>query len=201
VRILKKRKLVYGIGINDSDYSVYPKISGMEVICPYYRAWANMIRRCYCAKLQAKYPTYTGCSVVPEWHSFMTFRAWMIEQPWEGNDLDKDILFPGNKVYGPNTCVFISHGLNSFTTESASARGEWPIGADWHKRAGKFRASCRNPFTGKQEHLGLFTCPNEAHEAWRTRKHEHALALAAQQTDPRVAKALSTRYLKEGDAK
>lgn len=154
-----------------------------------------MLKRCYSAKLQAKYPSYIGCSVVPEWLSFMAFRAWMIRQNWVGMELDKDLLFPGNKVYSPNTCVFISDALNKFTTDSAAARGEWPLGVDWRKHSGRFRALCSNPFTGKREHLGYFTCSDAAHEAWRKRKHEIALQLAAEQTDPRLAAALTTRYL------
>ena len=193
----KRNKLVYGVGINDADYSVHPEINGKRVMCPFYLTWRNMLMRCYDPKCQAKYPTYIGCSVVPEWHRFMTFRAWMTMLDWQGRELDKDILVPGNKVYGPQTCVFISHGLNNFTTDHAAARGEWPIGVCWNKRNGKFQAYCGNPFTSKKEYLGLFTCPDEAHEAWRARKHELALQIAALHADPRIAAALSIRYLKQ----
>jgi hypothetical protein len=37
----------------------------------------------------------------------------------------------------------------------------------------------------------------QAHEAWRKRKHELALQIAALHADPRIAKALSIRYLPE----
>jgi len=194
IEMRKKNKLVYGVGVNDADYLVRPRISGKMVTCPFYAAWHSMLKRCHCAKFQAKRPTYIGCSVVPEWLSFMAFRAWMIRRNWVGNDLDKDILVPGNKVYGPQTCVFISGGLNNFTIDRAADRGEWPIGIYWNKQKGKFLAQCNNPFTGKREYLGYFTCPDEAHEAWRKRKHELSLQLAAEQTDPRLAAALATRY-------
>jgi hypothetical protein len=190
----KKNKLVYGFGVNDADYEVQGKINGSRYICQFYRVWNSMIQRCYDPKYQAKYPSYIGCSVAPEWLSFMTFRAWMIERDWQGRQLDKDLLIPGNKVYGPSTCVFASDGLNKFTTDCAAARGEWPIGVHWNKRRGKFAAQCCNPFSGEQEYLGLFTCPDAAHEAWRSRKHELSLQLAAEQTDPRLAAALTTRY-------
>jgi len=191
----RRTKLVYGVGINDADYVTQPTVHGKKVMCPFYRTWKSMLERCYDPKFQAKCPTYIGCSVTPEWHRFMTFRAWMIRQDWVGNDLDKDILTPGNRVYGPHTCVFIPHMLNSFTVDSAAARGEWPIGVYWHRQSGKFMAYCSNPFSGKQEYLGYFTCPDAAHEAWRKRKHEIALQLAAEQTDPRLAAALATRYM------
>jgi len=193
----KKNKLVCGVGINDANYVVKPRINGKMVACPFYVAWNNMLMRCYDPKFQAKRPTYIGCSVVPEWLSFMTFRAWMVWQDWQDRVLDKDLLIPGNRVYSPQTCVFISHGLNNFTTDSAAARGEFPLGVYWHRQSGKFMARCSNPFTGKQEHLGLFTCPDEAHEAWRKRKHELALQIAALHADPRIAAALSIRYLKQ----
>ena len=191
----RRAKLVCGVGINDADYTVKPIVFGKQVVCPFYETWKDMLNRCYSAKLQAKYPSYIGCSVVPEWLSFMTFRAWMIRQDWVGRDLDKDLLIQGNKVYGPSTCVFISDGLNKFTIDRAADRGEWPLGVYWHRQGGKFLARCNNPFSGKRESLGLFTCPDAAHEAWRKRKHELSLQLAAEQTDPRLAAALTTRYM------
>jgi hypothetical protein len=118
----------------------------------------------------------------------------MASQPWEENQLDKDVLVPGNKVYSPFTCVFLPRHLNLFMTDSGAARGKWPIGVSWYKSRGKLRAICCNPFTGANEYLGLFSCPNEAHEAWRRRKHELACQYADQQTDPRIAAALRSRY-------
>jgi hypothetical protein len=185
----KKNIKVFGIGVNDATYAVtrHEKVNGKDRIvwqCPYYRVWYNMLNRCYSESYLKKYPTYRGCSVCPEWIYFMTFKAWMMTQDFEGKQLDKDILFEGNKIYNPETCRFVDKDLNNFLTDSGAARGEWPIGVNWHKVTGKFVAQCRNPFINKQEHLGLFNCPNEAHNAWRQRKHELALALADLQTDP-----------------
>ena len=188
----KKSKMVCIVGINDADYVVSHCVNGKHAICPFYATWVNMLARCYSAKIQAAHPTYIGCSAVTEWHSFMSFRAWMEQQDWEGKQLDKDLLIAGNKVYSPDTCVFVSRKLNTFTTDSGATRGQWPIGVNWQGEA--FRAMCSNPFSGKKEHLGCFTCPHEAHEAWRARKHELALIYADQQTDHRIAAALRTRY-------
>lgn len=187
------------MGISDADYPINlcAVIGGRKKTlwtCPYYTAWANMMKRCYSAKYQADKPTYNGCSVDPVWHSFSAFRSWMLGQKWEGNHLDKDILQPGNKVYGPDSCVFISGKLNGFICDCGAARGEWPIGVRWDKGAGKLDSRCRNPFTGNREILGYFTDPDEAHEAWRRRKHEHACRYADMQEDPRIARALRIRY-------
>lgn len=129
-----------------------------------------------------------------EWKTFSAFKAWMETQNWEGKQLDKDLLLHGNKVYGPERCVFIDRSVNMFMTESTRTRGEHPIGVYRVKSVGKFQAQCRNPFTERSEYLGNFSCPNEAHQAWLSRKRELAQELAALQTDPRVAKALVDRY-------
>ena len=118
----------------------------------------------------------------------------MESQDFEGKQLDKDLLFEGNKVYSKETCVFVTRVVNMFTVDRSNDRGEWSIGVYWNKASEKFRAMCRNPLTKKQEHLGLFTCELEAHQAWLKRKLELATLLAAEQTDSRVARALIERY-------
>ena len=200
---LGTQKLVFGVGINDADY-VTQKWKTIEVngkrkqklvwICPYYRAWHSMLKRCYSTKHQERQPTYKGCSVSEEWWRFSNFKSWMECQDFEGMQLDKDILFSGNKVYSKETCVFVTSVVNSFTTDRGASRGEWLIGVYWNKREGKFMSRCRNPFTKKQEYLGYFTCEKEAHQAWLKSKLELARLLAEEQTDERVAKALIERY-------
>jgi hypothetical protein len=189
-----KNKLVYGVGLNDVDEPARLE-SGRK--CPIYAAWFNMLTRCYNAAYQRERPTYTGCSVAPEWLKFSAFRTWMQRHDWQGKQLDKDILFPGNKVYSHDACVFVPSALNSFLTDRGRDQGDFPIGVCWHQDAGKFVSRCSNPFTGKRERLGYFDSPVPAHEAWRARKHEHAIRYADQQTDPRVAAALRTRFAPE----
>lgn len=187
-------RIVAGVGINDADYEVSFNTPGRKVICPFYQTWADMIKRCYGAKAQDRNPSYQGCTVAPIWFLFSEFKGWMLQQSYEGKDLDKDILFPGNKIYSPDTCAFVSRNINIFVTDSGSRKGEWPIGVHRQTVGKKFVAQCRDPLTGKGQHLGCFSDPELAHEAWRARKHEHACAYADQQTDPRVAAALRNRY-------
>lgn len=201
---MKIRKLVCGVGVNDSDYVVRKEETIGNVdgkrrrklvwVCPYYQAWADMLNRCYSTKYQNRQPTYKGCSVSEEWHTFSVFKNWMEKQDWEGNHLDKDLLFEGNKIYSQETCCFVTRMVNNFTLDSGATRGELPIGVYWSKEKNKFMSSCRNPFTKKREYLGYFTCEEAAHNAWLKRKLELAHELAAIQTDQRVAKALVNRY-------
>lgn len=195
----QRNRLVFGVGINDADYpvAINARINGRHNrtwTCPFYVAWKNMLARCYSQRFHKHRPTYHGCSVTQEWLTFSAFREWMNGQDHEGKQLDKDILFPGNKVYGPNTCVFVTRQINSFLTDCGSSRGELPIGVC--RDGGRFRAFCRSPFSKKRISLGLFNCPNAAHEAWRSRKHQMSCAYAERQDDPRIAAALRTRYAK-----
>ena len=198
-KLQKKTELVRGVGINDADYAVHPNIDGNQVMCNYYKTWVSMLKRCYDYKWQERNPTYKGCSVCPEWISFMNFREWMMTQDWEGKALDKDLLVKGNKVYSPTTCVFVDQTTNNFTNDHGRSVGEYLIGVSFYKPNGKFIAQCSNPFSKKREYLGLFHCQNEAHLAWRKRKHELACQLAHLQTDARVAAALRTRYAEKSE--
>lgn len=195
-----KNKLVHGVGINDAEYIVQPRSDGhRQRFCPFYQLWVNMLNRCYseAPKKNKRSRSYFGCSVDHGWHRFSSFRLWMISQPWYGNEIDKDLMFPGNSIYGPDRCVFISPELNKFTTSCTRARGAYPVGVSFNKTVGKFAAYCRNPFVGKQDHLGYFISQELAHETWRKTKHAHALVYADMQSDERVAAALRVRYLPE----
>lgn len=191
----KKTKLVYGAGINDSDYFVAPEVGGYQDVCPIYQTWKSMICRCYCKKHQARYQSYLNCSVDAEWLTFSNFRDWMISQDWKGKELDKDILKVGNKVYSKENCVFVCKTTNNFISNQLTTRDALPVGVCLHRQSGKFQAQCSDPFTKKRGHIGLFDCPIEAHLAWKSRKHQIACQLAELQTDLRVAEALRTRYL------
>ena len=190
----KIRKPLCGMGVNDSDYVTQKTVNGKSVNCPFYRTWHNMMKRCYYEKYQEIQPTYKGCSVCEEWLTFSNFKEWMEEQDWEDKQLDKDLLVKGNKIYSPETCIFISKNLNSFTLDNESKRGEFPIGVTFNKKRGNFVARCRNPFNGVSEYLGAFDTPEEAHMAWKIRKHEHALTWSSKVKDPRLKQALQNRY-------
>ena len=197
-------KLVYGVGVNDLGYRVrvYEYVTengGKRVrkpvfICKYYTVWESMLTRCYSKKYLESKPSYIGTSVCSEWLSATAFKKWMEEQDWQGNSLDKDIIVPKSKLYSPETCAFVLQATNSFVTASDASRGDYPVGVHLCKPTGKYLASCKNPFTGKQEYLGLYSTPEEAHEAWRKRKHDLAQLVAATESDMRVVEALKKRY-------
>lgn len=197
-------ELIHGVGVNDLPYKtrVYEEVTkngGKRIRkivfrCKYYTVWRNMIVRCYSKKFLESNQSYIGTSVCSEWLYATAFKKWMEKQDWHGKCLDKDIIVPGSKLYSPETCAFVLQATNSFVIARDASRGEYPIGVSIHKHKGKYHAKCKNPFTGKREHLGYFSTPEEAHEVWRKRKHELAQLVAATESDPRVVEALKKRY-------
>lgn len=184
---MKSDKLIYGVGVNDADYKVNKiDTSGKRVRCPVYTQWKNMLARCYAASTHKNQPTYTDCSVAPTWHSFMNFREWMIGQDHTGMHLDKDMLFEGNKVYGPDTCVLITRETNMFLSPRSKDR-TLPRGVS--RCGNRYRTSTDG---GKSWHS--FTTIDEALEAYSELKAEAAWVLASVQVDPRVSEILRRRF-------
>ena len=197
-------KLVWGVGVNDLGYRAQineevTKSGGKRIQksvfkCKYYAAWTRMLTRCYSKKFLERNQSYVGTIVCSEWLSATAFKKWMEQQDWRGKSLDKDIIVPGSRLYSPETCAFVLNATNSFVIARDASRGDYPIGVSLLKPTGKYSAKCGNPFTGKQEHLGYFLSQEEAHEAWRERKHDLAQLVAARESDPRVVEALKKRY-------
>ncbi|MCK9429070.1 MAG: hypothetical protein M0R17_03545 [Candidatus Omnitrophica bacterium] len=120
----KKSKLVFKIGINDLTELV--TLNGKNL--PFYLCWKDMLRRCYDNKCHIRSPTYIGCSVCKEWLLLSNFKIWYDLNYIEGFALDKDILYPGNKVYSPETARFVPSYLNSLLTDHRNDRGKLPLG-------------------------------------------------------------------------
>lgn len=180
-RSLSSRTLLCGIGINDAEYMVHPKIKGVRSVCPFYQVWANMIKRSYSDKTQSRQPTYLDCSVSEEWHRFSNFKAWMEKQDWQNKFLDKDIISPLNKEYSPLNCVFVSRSVNNILTDSAANRGLLPKGVCYEKDSGKYISTCF--VNGRQKKIGRFGSVSEAEAAYLSFKSDLVESIAETQED------------------
>lgn len=202
------RKLVCGIGINDSDYVVKvteemgytgggKRLRKLVWICPYYRTWFDMINRCYNVKSKTRESWYEHSSVDERWHRFSVFRAWMVNQRWcdeEGNKfcLDKDILAndPNIKVYSPETCCFVPTAINVFVTErslgASGVRGVLKVGDKYRAQSGNGKVS----FT-----IGIFNTVEEAYNAWLEYKQQRVAEFSeVYKLENKVKEALELRY-------
>lgn len=181
-RSISRRKLVYGVGINDADYIVNPKINMKTLFCPFYSSWNSMIKRCFSEKYHAKKPTYKDCSACDEWLTFSNFKAWMIKQDWKGKHLDKDIVKTGNKIYSPETCIFVTVEVNSLLVKSDSRKGLYKLGVCFSNKEKKFIASCS--VNGKQKRIGCFASENEASIAYKAFKYKTIINTSNKQKEP-----------------
>ena len=157
---------------------------------PAYKTWRGMFERCYNPKFHARYPTYIGCSVHPDWHNFQSFAEWFERQYfatcWQ---LDKDLIVEGNKVYSVDTCVFLPSQLNTLLCDSGASRGDLPQGV---VRNGKgYRAQIG--VDGNRHYLGMHATPDDAFEVYKLAKEANVKRMAEQYKcliDPRVYDSL-----------
>ena len=137
-------KTVYGVGyIGVGKHKCSDEFKKVNIK---YETWKGMMRRCYDEKRKSIRVTYRDCKVCEKWHNYQNFGDWFDENYYEVDgekmDLDKDILFKRNKIYSPDTCVFVPHNINALFIKSDSSRGEYPIGVYFDKKSNRFRAQC-----------------------------------------------------------
>lgn len=167
-----KKILVKGVGKNDSDFCTGMEVNGKIINHQAYDIWSGMLQRCYDKKFHEIHPHYEGCSVSDEWLTFSNFFLWWKENSVDGWDLDKDLLFSGNRVYSSETCLFIPKYINCFLTAKSPNRRDLPMGV--------YRVSKRKiyksliGFNGGRIYLGCFSCAIEANRAWLKAKLEIA---------------------------
>jgi hypothetical protein len=177
----KKKGIVYGVGINDADYVVSD--------CLYYRKWKQMMRRCYSSNYHITNPSYVGCSVCEEWYRFSNFKSWMVKQDWEEKELDKDILFPGNKVYSLDTCVFIDKKVNELFSKK-NRNGVRSV--VYCERLKKYivRGSTIIDSEKKSRYYGCYSTLEEAKKVSDKVRKDYVMSVANEQKDDRVKDAI-----------
>lgn len=181
-------ELVCGVGVNNRKYLA--RVNGK--ITKEYNLWKTLLNRCYSPECQRKNPTYLGCSASENFKSYTYFHDWCQTQIGFGQQdfqLDKDLIFKGNKVYSEDTCLFLPKQLNLMLTSRRADRGSLPIGVS--ADGGKFMAKCctDNP----SRHIGVFNTPEEAHNAYKQVKEAFIKAQAEKwkaHIDPRAFAAL-----------
>ena len=167
---------LFGIGfIGVGKFKPFDK-NGKHTKC--YTAWMQMLRRCYDSKYQETHQTYKGCTVCEEWHNFQVFAEWYYKHFYEIEcqimNLDKDILYKGNKIYSADTCVFVPQFINKLFVKCDKARGNLPIGVS--KNGNNFMA---NVTKDKEPiYLGTYTTANEAFQAYKRAKEQYIKEVA-----------------------
>ena len=188
-------KSVFGVGcIGEGKYK--SKENGKTTKA--YRTWMDMLRRCYDPYYLNKEPTYIDCYVCDEWLCFQNFAKWFYKNHYECNNecmhLVKDILIKGNKIYSPETCIFVPQKINYLFVKKQKDRGEYPIGVSPHKTSGKLLVQCST--LGKQERLGLFPInkPFQAFTVYKNFKEKYIKEVADEYKDMIPKKLYEAMY-------
>ena len=163
-----------------------------------YGIWSGILQRCYGnAQRSKKYNTYEGCTVCTEWHNFQNFAKWYEENYYEveGQQMcvDKDLLYQGNKVYSPLTCVIVPHIINTITLNRKNDRGNLPIGVCYDKKKNKYKAQCSDT-KRRSIHVGYFDTIEEAFQSYKKFKEKIIKEVADEYKDVIPLKLYNALY-------
>ena len=176
---------VCGVGyIGSGEYKSF--INGH--ITKEYQCWRDMIRRVYGDTEKSKF--YKNCSISKEWYNFQNFAKWYKDNYYqidnERMELDKDIIYKGNKIYSPDTCIFVPQFINKIFTKNNKNRGNLPIGVSKFKN--KYKVSCDGKY------IGLFNTPEDAFNAYKQEKEIYIKEIAELYKD-KIPKILYTALI------
>lgn len=175
------RSVVHGVGINDAWYKISDFSNGKQRNCPVYDVWAGVLKRVYgksrCANTAR---VYADCSVCDEWLTFSVYQEWHDANHIKGYELDKDLLVEGNRIYSPDTCLFVPPWLNSLLTKLPEGKH----GTGVHIGRGK-----ANPYQahatilGKNKSFGYYATPEIAQAVYKAEKGGHICDLVLTRDD------------------
>lgn len=155
-----------------------------------YETWKNMIRRCYSPKLKEKQKSYYGITTVcSEWLNFQNFAEWYCSNYYELDErlhIDKDILYPCNTVYSPDTCLLVPQRINELFIYRPKTNG-LPSGIN-QRKSGKFTAS----LCGKN--LGTYISVEEAYSVYASAKERIIKEVANEYRDKIPSKVYNALY-------
>lgn len=86
-----------------------------------YIKWYSMFVRSYSESYHKRHPTYIGCSVSDDFCDFQNFAEWYYKTKYDCKydlEIDKDLLYEGNKIYSPSTCCLIPKEVNTVLNTS-----------------------------------------------------------------------------------
>ena len=162
---------VFGKGyLGDGKYSGW--INGKHT--EEYEIWKGIIKRCYCEKQSNVFNSYYNISeVCDEWLNFQNFAHWYDNHKYECDGrlhIDKDIKYPGNKIYSPYHCLLVPQRINMLFMNKPNKRG-LPNGINISK-SGNYEAS----YNGK--HIGTYHTLEEAYTVYSNTKKNAIITIA-----------------------
>lgn len=186
-------KLVFGIGYyGEGEY----KAKVNYRLTDEYNSWKNLLARCYSDKYRYLHPSYEDCYMYEEWLNFQTYAKWYHVNWYDIGEgrmhIDKDILVKGNKIYSPETCIFVPQRINEIFSTRKSLRGDLPCGVS-RNPSGSYSVTCGID-NGIIENLGTYKTVEDAFDAYKIRKEQNIKDVADEYKDRIPAKLYDALY-------
>jgi hypothetical protein len=116
---------------------------------------------------------------------------------WEGKQLDKDILIPGNKKYSPDACLAVNNHINSLKLIDPRKYLDdhpYPQGVYLRRNKGPNTYAARIQTDGKSEYIDTFPTVEAASSAYCKKKAEYLRELAEKQDQEPILKEALLRW-------
>lgn len=141
-----------------------------------YRKWESLINRCTIK--EDKYHRYYDCIICDEWKNFQLFAEWFENNLYDIGEermhIDKDIKYPGNKVYSPYHCLLVPHSINEQFKEYSGRQKKKDIDLPYTIRrsdSNKYEVSYRG------KHLGTYNTVDECVDVYMKAKRKYITEL------------------------
>lgn len=185
--------IIFGAGIKDVE----------KPSRKLYARWMGLLRRTDGRDPNWKdYRLYKDCTLHPDWLYLSKFIDWVTSwDNWEMKCIDKDIKYPGNRMYGPDTCIMVSKVINNFFVEPPKRSPETahlPQGVYYstpcqnQNKNTPYRAFTR--LDGRQIWGGRYATVEAAQQSYRKVKFGALEVLIEREQCPKVKKILQEIY-------
>lgn len=160
-----------------------------------YRTWSSLLNRSLYHNTNKS--CYDDIILCDEWKVYENFKKWYDEHYYEIEgeevELDKDLLIKGNKIYSPQTCLFVPQYINNILVnkskqtithrktpknQSPIDNDILPVGVTWCNDKKKYRASIN--YHGKVKNLGRYNTIQEAFNTYKQAKEQYIKDVAEQ---------------------
>lgn len=162
----------YGIGYTGDGCYISMDNGKSDMV---YTVWANMLERCYSQENSNKHKSYYNISeVCNEWLNFQNFAQWFNENKYECSGrlhLDKDILYPGNKIYSPYHCILVPQTINEQFKNNTRKKNDADLPYTIYRKGSGYTVT----YMGNK--LGDYKTLQEAIKSYEKARYERVLSL------------------------
>ena len=145
-----------------------------------YECWRGILRRVHDKQMLDRCPTYRDVTICEEWYNFQNFAKWYEENYYEVEGqmmhLDKDILVRGNRIYSPDTCIFVPRDINVVVITYNKKKSKLPVGVSMCSDNIGYVATCNND--SGNHYLGYFKTVYEASNTYKEHKRKTVIKMA-----------------------